>query len=333
MIKSLGGVTRGQFVLDSLSNKLPLGNTQNGLAALFSTSSSRKSILTTENINQDIRYLEYAVRGPLVMKAGQYSRELQGGSTKLPFKSVIKANIGDCQAMNQKPITFIRQVVACAADTSLLSSSNMPNDVKERVREILSDCGGNSVGSYTDSSGIPVIRKHIAEYIEKRDGGIKCDWKNVFLSTGASGAIKSILSFINHSSEPNKPVGVMIPIPQYPLYSSTLCEFGMHQVGYYLDEDSDWRLNVSELERAYNENKDKSNIRVIAILNPGNPTGSVLTEENILEVLKFANEHNLMVLADELYQHNVWNENSKFHSFEKVMIEKTNYRIELASMT
>lgn len=298
--------------------------------APFSITQSNQNLFNIENINQNIRKLEYAVRGPLVIRAVQLSKELNEGADK-PFKSVINANIGDCQAMKQKPMTFFRQVIACAADTKLLSSPDIPNDVKERVREILSYCGGQSVGAYSDSCGIEIIRKHIANYIQERDEGVECDWQNIFLSTGASQGIKIILSFINQSRKKGLPVGVMIPIPQYPIYSSSICEYGMHPVNYYLDENADWSLDVSELRRAYEAEKDKCDIRAIAVINPNNPTGSVLSEDNIVEILNFANDHNLMVMADEVYQHNVYQEGSKFSSFKKLMYQKTNHRLELAS--
>ena len=73
----------------------------------------------------------------------------------------------------------------------------------------------------------------------------------------------------------------MIPIPQYPLYSASLAEYDMDQVGYYLDEARGWALDVAELERSYTDNKDKSNIKAIVIINPGNPTGQVLSRDNI----------------------------------------------------
>lgn len=57
------------------------------------------------------------------------------------------------------------------------------------------------------------------------------------------------------------------------------------------------------------------------MINPGNPTGQVLSRKNIEEVIKFAYEHDLLLLADEVYQDNVYDENSTFHSFKKVMVE------------
>ena len=58
--------------------------------------------------------------------------------------------------------------------------------------------------------------------------------------------------------------------------------------------------------------------KAIVIINPGNPTGQVLTRENIEAVIKFAYKENLFILADEVYQHNIYDDNSKFFSFKRV---------------
>ena len=94
--------------------------------------------------------------------------------------------------------------------------------------------------------------------------------------------------------------GVMIPIPQYPLYSASLAEYDMDQVGYYLDEARGWALDVAELERSYQAAKDKSDIKAIVIINPGNPTGQVLSRDNIEAVIKFAADKKLFIFADEV---------------------------------
>jgi len=65
----------------------------------------------------------------------------------------------------------------------------------------------------------------------------------------------------------------MIPIPQYPLYSATIVEYGMEQINYYLDEDHSWSLDVIELERAIREAQQYCRVRAIVVINPGNPTG------------------------------------------------------------
>ena len=63
-----------------------------------------------------------------------------------PFKEVIKCNIGDCHAMGQKAITFLRQVAAVLALPELLEDPKIPSDAKERAKRILSSCSGSSVG-------------------------------------------------------------------------------------------------------------------------------------------------------------------------------------------
>lgn len=103
---------------------------------------------------------------------------------------MIKANVGDAHAMGQQPITFLRQVLTLAVSPNLLDDPTYPEDAKARARTVLHGCKGGSVGSYSESAGIECIRKHVAQYIQERDGGIPCDYNNVILSNGASDGIK-----------------------------------------------------------------------------------------------------------------------------------------------
>lgn len=143
---------------------------------------------------------------------------------------------------------------------------------------------------------------------------------------------QSFLKLFNETID-NKPSGVLVPIPQYPLYSATLAEFGLAQIGYYLDEDNKWSLEISELERVLKEYKDTCNPRVLVVINPGNPTGQVLTRANIENVIRFAHKNHLFLLADEVYQDNIYDKDSAFHSFKKVMTEmgEPYSKMELAS--
>merc|ERR1712029_1191596 len=175
-------------------------------------------------------------------------------------------------------------------------------------------------GSYSDSPGLEIIRRHVAEYVKNRDGGIESDWQKIILCAGASEGIRACLKLMTGPGEGKRP-GVMIPIPQYPLYSASLAEYNMDQVGYYLDESRNWALDVAELERSYQAAKEKADIKALVVINPGNPTGQVLTRENVEGVIKFAAEKKLFVFADEVYQQNVYAEGSAFHSFKKVMFE------------
>lgn len=245
---------------------------------------------------------------------------LQGA--KKPFNDVIKANIGDAHAMGNKPITFLRQVLALVLHPPLLESADFPADAKKRAKDILDGCKGSSVGSYSDSAGLEVIRRHVAQYIERRDGGeIKSDYNDIILSAGASESIRAVMKLIVGPTSGKEQPGVMIPIPQYPLYSASLAEYNMAQIGYYLNEDNNWSLDLPELERAISEAKKTCKPRAIVIINPGNPTGSVLSEENIRDVIKFAHKEGLFIFADEVYQDNVYADGCAFHSFKKVMFQ------------
>jgi len=289
-----------------------------------------KGFVTIDNMNPCIKRMEYAVRGPLVIRASEIEKELQEGAKK-PFTEVIKANIGDCHAMGQTPITFIRQVLALVSYPVLLDDPRFPTDAKARAKDILSGCRGGSVGSYTDSPGIEMIRRHVAQYIERRDGLVS-SWENIILSAGASDAIKAVLKMLVNEVN-GKRSGVMVPIPQYPLYSATLAEFNMHQIGYYLDESRAWGMDIAELQCAVDEAKKRCIPRAIVVINPGNPTGQVLSKTNIEEIIKFAHKEELFILADEVYQDNVYDPKSKFHSFKKIMAEmgEPYSKMELAS--
>ncbi|KAH9280476.1 Alanine aminotransferase 2 [Echinococcus granulosus] len=274
--------------------------------------------ITAQEINPNMRKLEYAIRGPIVQRAIEIEKGLLNGEKK-PFDSIIRCNIGDCHFAGQTPISFIRQVIAVACDTHLMDSSVIPDDAKERALRFLRSVGG-SVGAYSQSTGVELVREDIAAYIEQRDG-IPSSPENIFLATGASEAVKFILGLLATTKEGSQRAGVMIPIPQYPLYSATLSEFNNYQIGYYLEEESGWSLREEELEARLEAAKAHCKPRVLVVINPGNPTGQVLTHDNIAAVLRFAHRNNLLVLADEVYQHNIYAPDRRFHSFKRVLHE------------
>ncbi|KAL7406511.1 hypothetical protein ABVT39_021071 [Epinephelus coioides] len=279
----------------------------------------KEKTLTMATLNPQVKAVEYAVRGPIVIKAGDIEKELQQG-VKQSFTEVIKANIGDAHAMGQQPITFLRQVVALCCFPELLDSPALPDDAKQRAQRILQDCGGQSLGSYSNSQGVDCIRRDIADYITHRDEGVPTDWNDIYLTTGASDGIMSILKLLV-SGEGTSRTGVMIPIPQYPLYSAAISELEAVHINYYLDEENCWALDTEELQRAYLSAKQHCQPRVLCIINPGNPTGQVQSKKCIEEVLHFAYEENLFVMADEVYQDNVYSSDCQFHSFKKVLYE------------
>merc|ERR1712096_509882 len=205
--------------------------------------------------------------------------------------------------MGQAPVLFLRQVLGLVVNPEGLKDPTIPSDAKERARSILAGCKGQSAGSYSDSAGIEIIRRHVAEYIQNRDGGIPCSWENIVLCAGASEGIRAVMKLLFNPTGTRKQPGVLIPIPQYPLYSATLAEFNMNQMGYFLDEDNNWALDINEIQRALDQGiAEGAEPRAIVVINPGNPTGNVLSKKNLEDVIKFAHRNKLFIFADEVYQ-------------------------------
>ena len=112
------------------------------------------------------------------------------GTKSYPFHRVLFANIGDCHAMGQKPLTFVRQLLAATVDPALVRDNKVyPHDVAARADSILMSCSGNSLGSYTDSRGITHVRESIARFISQRDH-IESKSDSVYLVNGATEGIK-----------------------------------------------------------------------------------------------------------------------------------------------
>lgn len=155
----------------------------------------------------------------------------------------------------------------------------------------------------------------------------------IYLSAGASSGVNTLLHII--CATPN--TGVLVPIPQYPLYTATLSVLDAKCVPYYLDESTGWGTSLESIKSALEKaEKEGIDTRAIAVINPGNPTGASLSAEEVRDVLKFAAEKKLVVLADEVYQTNVFI--GKFYSFKQGLrdlqkAEPGKYdQIELASL-
>jgi aspartate/methionine/tyrosine aminotransferase len=250
---------------------------------------------------------EYAVRGPVVDRAQELGK--QG-------REIIYCNIGNPQSLGQKPITWLRQLLALCEYPALMemASAVFPADAVEAARAILKG-SRHGLGAYSESNGLRFIREAVAEFIRRRDG-VDADPEAIFLTDGASKGVQTILKLLLASPAD----GIMIPIPQYPLYSATITLYGGRIVPYYLDEADHWKLNRSMLDDSLRAARAQgTKVKAICIINPGNPTGAVLDEKNIAMVLDFAREHGLAVLADEVYQEDIYVPGDKFVSFARVL--------------
>jgi len=282
----------------------------------------------TLTINQNILDMEYAVRGPIVDRAAELRK--QG-------REIIPCHIGNPQSLGQRPLTYFRQVLGFVENPGWVSRERKiklmyeemdgrlpdeldlaPDDILDLSESIISSTQ-NGLGAYTESKGYYFVRQAVAEFINQRDGfdpetDLASDPERIFLTSGASQGVKYVIgSLISSSSD-----GIMIPIPQYPLYSAEIKKAGGVQINYYPDEERGWLLDRRILEASYNDAvKSGVDPKAIVVINPANPTGAILDRKSMEEIIQFAREHNLLVIADEVYQENVYN--GEFISFASVI--------------
>lgn len=281
------------------------------------------SKLSLKSLNKNIVDAEYAIRGPIPTRAEELEFQLNTSdeNKELPFSNVVYANIGNPQQLDQKPLTFSRQVISILQYPELLnqrdvltSSGLYKNDAFDRANKLLSQIG-KSVGAYSGTQGIYGIRETVSRFISKRDG-FPSNPDDIFLTDGASKAAAYLLSILCQ----DKSTGILIPIPQYPLYTASITMYNATMLPYYLDEETNWSTNAEEIEKTVIESIAKGVIpRVIVVINPGNPTGAVLSFNTIAKIFKIAAKYGIVVIADEVYQNNIYYEDVEFHSMKKVL--------------
>ena len=238
-----------------------------------------------EHLGKAVIETQYAVRGPIVARAGELERA---------GREIIYCNIGNPQALEQKPLTYVRQTLALMQYPELIQTGAalFPADVVETAKALLAG-SRHGLGAYSESKGVQAALRVLI-------GG------------------------------PDD--GIMIPIPQYPLYSATITLFEGKMVPFYMDEANDWKLSEAMLESSFREAEGRGvKVRAICVINPGNPTGSVMDYDNVAMVIRFARAHNLSILADEVYQENVYLTGDRFVSFAKVLTELDEKTVSLFS--
>ncbi|KAH7827404.1 Alanine aminotransferase [Monocercomonoides exilis] len=282
-----------------------------------------EAALSLHSINPRVIAAEYAVRGRVPKRAEEIENRIKSGE-KYPFNKVMYCNIGNPHKLGQHPISYFRQLCSILFYPDLLEekavSSLFPLDIQKRARSILAQIPGG-IGAYSISQGFPFVRNDVAEFITKRDG-YECDKDSIFLTQGASAGVSVVLNLLIASEND----GCLIPIPQYPLYSGTLSLLGAKEVPYQLDEQSHWSLSMDSIKKAVEDSESLGvHLKGLVVINPGNPTGTCLSEENIKDILFFANAHKIAVLADEVYQTNIYNPAEKpFVSFRHVLKKYSN---------
>jgi alanine-synthesizing transaminase len=157
--------------------------------------------------------------------------------------------------------------------------------------ELLQDMQKNldHAHGYVESRGIASARHAIRSYYKER--GILAEIDDIFIGNGVSELIVMVMQGLLNSGDQ-----ILIPAPDYPLWSAAVNLAGGHAVHYRCDEQSDWQPDLADLEA-----KITPKTKGIVVINPNNPTGAVYSREVLQRIADLAAKHNLIVFADEIY--------------------------------
>ena len=148
----------------------------------------------------------------------------------------------------------------------------------------------NKSSGYTESYGLFEPRKAVMHYTQEK--GIKdVDVDDIILGNGVSELIvMAMQGLINNDDE------VLIPKPDYPLWTAAVTLAGGKPVHYICDESADWFPDINDIK-----SKITKKTRAILVINPNNPTGALYSDELLEEIIELARIHNLIVFSDEIY--------------------------------
>ncbi len=160
-----------------------------------------------------------------------------------------------------------------------------PDEIVQDMIRNLPDAAG-----YTDSKGLFAPRKAVVHYTQQCGvNGVTVD--DVYLGNGASELIQMAISaLVNDGDE------ILIPAPDFPLYTAVVGLSGGKPVHYICDEGAGWLPDIEDMRR-----KITSRTRGVMVCNPNNPTGALYPDAVLLQILQLAREHQLVVFADEIY--------------------------------
>ncbi|MBL8476406.1 MAG: pyridoxal phosphate-dependent aminotransferase [Methyloversatilis sp.] len=160
-----------------------------------------------------------------------------------------------------------------------------PEEIVQDVIRNLPDASG-----YTDSRGLFAPRKAIMQYSqEKRIPGVGVD--DIFIGNGASELIVMAMQGLLNSGDE-----VLVPAPDYPLWTAAVTLAGGTARHYICDEGADWMPDLADIRA-----KITPNTRAIVIINPNNPTGALYSDALLQDLVEIARQNNLIVFADEIY--------------------------------
>ena len=163
----------------------------------------------------------------------------------------------------------------------------------EAPHEILRDVAMNlpEATGYSDSQGIFSARKAVLQYYQSKGLLSAVDVRDVYLGNGVSELIvMTMQALMNDGDE------VLVPMPDYPLWTAAANLAGGTAVHYRCNEEDNWHPDIADIK-----SKITSKTKGIVVINPNNPTGALYSDELLLQIVEVAKEHDLIIMADEIY--------------------------------
>ena len=163
----------------------------------------------------------------------------------------------------------------------------------EAPHEILRDVAMNlpEATGYSDSQGIFSARKAVLQYYQSKGLLSAVDVRDVYLGNGVSELIVMTMQALMDDGDE-----VLIPMPDYPLWTAAANLAGGTAVHYRCNEDDNWHPDIEDIK-----SKITSKTKGIVVINPNNPTGSLYTDELLKQIIEVAIQHDLIIMADEIY--------------------------------
>ena len=160
-----------------------------------------------------------------------------------------------------------------------------PDEVIFDMRQQLTECEG-----YSNSKGLFSARKAIMQYAQlKHIPNVSMD--GIYTGNGVSELIQLCMNALLDTGDE-----ILIPSPDYPLWTACATLAGGTPVHYVCDEEAEWNPDLADLE-----SKITSNTKAIVIINPNNPTGAVYPRDVLEQIVEIARKHQLMIFSDEIY--------------------------------
>lgn len=158
----------------------------------------------------------------------------------------------------------------------------------EVIRDLIANARNSE--AYSDSKGIFSARKAIMQYCQLK-GFPHVDIDDIYLGNGVSELISmSLQALLDDGDE------VLVPMPDYPLWTACVSLAGGNAVHYLCDEKANWYPDIDDIK-----SKITSNTKAIVVINPNNPTGALYPDELLKEIVEIARQNDLIIFADEIY--------------------------------